>query len=114
WKGVCHVYVDAAADLDMARRIVVNGKAQSCATCNATECLLVHRDVAGRFLPLVAKDLAAAGVVVRADEAAWGQEFLDLVLALRTVASIDEALDHIARFGTNHTEAIVTRDEAAA
>jgi glutamate-5-semialdehyde dehydrogenase len=114
WKGVCHVYVDAAADLDMARRIVVNGKAQNCATCNATECLLVHRDAAGAFLPLVAKDLAAHGVVIRGDEAAWGEEFLDLVLAVRTVASLDEALDHIARYGTNHTEAIVTRDDAAA
>jgi glutamate-5-semialdehyde dehydrogenase len=114
WKGVCHVYVDRDADLDMARRIVVNGKAQNCATCNATECLLVHRDVAERFLPLVARDLAAAGVVVRADEAAWGVEFLDLVLALRVVGSLDEALDHIARYGSNHTEAIVTRDDAAA
>lgn len=114
WKGVCHVYVDAAADLDMARRIVVNGKAQNCATCNATECLLVHRAVERDFLPLVTRDLAAHGVVIRADEAAWGQEFLDLVLAVRTVGSLDEALDHIARYGSNHTEAIVTRDEAAA
>ncbi len=114
WKGVCHVYVDAAADLDMARRIVVNGKVQNPATCNATECLLVHRDVAERFLPAVARDLAAHGVAIRGDEAAYGQEFLDLVLAVRVVGSLDEALAHIARYGTNHTEAIVTADESAA
>jgi glutamate-5-semialdehyde dehydrogenase len=114
WKGVCHVYVDAAADLAMARRIVVNGKVQNCATCNATECLLVHRAVAADFVPLVTRDLAAHGVVIRGDEAAFGAEFLDLVIALRIVDSLDEALDHIARYGSNHTEAIVTRDEAAA
>jgi glutamate-5-semialdehyde dehydrogenase len=114
WKGVCHVFVDRAADLEMARRIVVNGKVQNCATCNATECLLVHCDVAEAFVPVVTRDLAAHGVVIRADEAAYGEEFLDLVLALRIVGSLDEALDHIARYGTNHTESIVTRDEAAA
>jgi glutamate-5-semialdehyde dehydrogenase len=114
WKGVCHVYVDASADLDMARRIVVNGKVSNPATCNATECLLVHCAVADRFLPVLARDLAAHGVLVRSDEAAFGQEFLDLVLAVRVVRSLDEALDHIARYGTNHTESIVARDEAAA
>lgn len=114
FKGVCHVYVDAAADLDMARRIVLNGKTQNPATCNATECLLVHRAVADALLPPLRRDLEAAGVRVREDEAAYGVEFLDLVLAVRIVDSLEAAIDHIARYGSNHTEAIVTKDEAAA
>jgi glutamate-5-semialdehyde dehydrogenase len=113
-RGVCHVYVDEAADLDMARRIVVDGKTSNPATCNATECVLVHRRVADAFLPALEADLAKAGVKVRRDEDAFGKEFLDLILALRVVGSVDQALDHIARYGSRHTEAIVTRDDATA
>jgi glutamate-5-semialdehyde dehydrogenase len=125
--GNCHVYVDAAADLDMARAIVVNAKAQRPSVCNAAETLLVHADVAEQFLPVVASDLTAAGVALRGDDRAqrlagadaateedWDTEFLDLVLAVRVVDSLDDALAHIARHGTLHTEAIVTRDRDAA
>jgi len=122
--GNCHVYVDAGADLDTALAILVNGKMQRPGVCNATEALLVHRDVAGRFLPAAAA--ALAGVELRGDaeavallgpdateitdEAEWGREYLDLVLKAKVVRSVDEAIDHIARFGTGHTEVIVTRD----
>ncbi len=109
-RGVCHVYVDAAADLEMARRIIVDGKTSNPATCNATECALVHAAVADTFVPELEKSLTGAGVTIRRDEAAWGIEFLDLVIAIRVVASFEEALDHIARYGSRHTESIVTRD----
>jgi glutamate-5-semialdehyde dehydrogenase len=112
-RGVCHVYVDASADLERARRIILDGKTSNPATCNATECALVHEAVAADLLPALERDCAAAGVAVRRDEAAWGEEFLDLVLAVRVVASLDEALAHIARHGSRHTEAIVARDDAA-
>ena len=124
--GNCHVYVDAAADLDMARAIVVNAKTQRPSVCNAAETLLVHADVAERFLPALAADLD--GVELVGDDAAcrllpgasaateedWANEFLDLKLAVRVVASLDEAIDHIARYGTGHSEAIVTTDLLAA
>ncbi len=125
--GNCHVYVDAAADLDMAERIVVNAKTQRPSVCNAAETLLVHADVAPTFLPRVAA--ALDGVELRADERAaaligavavpatesdWGTEFLDLVLAVGVVDSIGAAIDHIARHGSGHSEAIVTGDIAAA
>jgi glutamate-5-semialdehyde dehydrogenase len=128
--GNCHVYVDAGADLSMAADIVVNAKAQRPSVCNAAETLLVHRSVAEAFLPAVADRLADAGVSLAGDTATrtllgiesvavageddWANEYLDLKLAVRVVASIDEALDHIARYGTGHSEAIVTRDLAAA
>jgi len=124
--GNCHVYVDAAADLDVARRIVVNAKTQRPSVCNAAETLLVHADVAAAFLPLVAPELD--GVELRADPAAkallpgavdatdadWDTEFLDLVLAVRVVPSLDEAIEHVTRHGSGHSEAIVTADVAAA
>ena len=122
--GNCHVYVDAGADLDMALAILVNGKTQRPGVCNATEALLVHRDVAPRFLPAAAS--AMAGVELRGDAEAvgllgpgaveitdpeeWGREYLDLVLKAKVVGSLDEAVVHIARHGTGHTEVIVTRD----
>ncbi len=125
YKGVCHVYVDQGADLDKALEIVFNAKVQRCGVCNALECLLVHANEAAAFLPAVAARLGAAGVRFRAcpvslpllgkaaqaarDED-WGCEFLDLVLAVRVVADLDQALEHIAVNGSNHTEAIVTRD----
>jgi glutamate-5-semialdehyde dehydrogenase len=124
--GNCHVYVDAAADLDMARRIVVNAKTQRPSVCNAAETLLVHRSVAERFL----RDLAPllADVELRADDRAhellpgairatdddWGTEFLDLVLAVKVVDDLDEAIEHVTRHGSGHSEAIVTADLATA
>ncbi|MBX6423021.1 glutamate-5-semialdehyde dehydrogenase [Thermosulfurimonas sp. F29] len=124
YKGVCHVYVDKYADLDMARRIAVNAKVQRPGVCNAMETLLVHRDVAGKFLPVVGEDFKNYGVELRgcpetrklipwareATEEDWEAEYLDLILAVRVVSSMEEALDHIARYGSNHTETIVTED----
>ncbi|MBA2281019.1 MAG: glutamate-5-semialdehyde dehydrogenase [Acidimicrobiia bacterium] len=124
--GNCHVYVDEAADLEMAGRIVVNAKTQRPSVCNAAETLLVHTAVAERFLPAAATLLH--GVELRADERAasllpgavtatdgdWDTEFLDLVLAVKVVGSIDEAIDHVDRHGSGHSEAIVTNDVVAA
>jgi glutamate-5-semialdehyde dehydrogenase len=132
YKGVCHVYVHEAADLDMAARITVNAKASRPGVCNAAECLLVDRAVAERFLPAVGRALAdkkvelrgcpttvamlsRAGVPVKpAAENDYGQEFLDLILAVRVVKDLDAALAHVARYGSEHTEAIVTGDTAVA
>ena len=126
--GNCHVYVDASADLDMAAAIVVNAKTQRPSVCNAAESLLVHRDVAATFLPLVAGRLD--GVELRGDPATadilgpdrvgpateddYGREFLDLILSVRVVDSLDDAIAHIRRYSSGHTEAIVTRDLLAA
>jgi glutamate-5-semialdehyde dehydrogenase len=118
--GDCHVYVDASADLDMALSILVNGKTQRPSVCNATESLVVHRDVAAGFLPRAVE--ALAGVRIVGDDAAralapsigpatdedWGKEYLDLVLSVRVVEDLDQAIDHIRRYGSGHTEAIVT------
>lgn len=125
-RGVCHVYVDRAADLDMAVRIVVNSKAQNPSVCNAAEALLVDVAIRAEFLPKVVRALLEAGVEVRGDaafvstdsrviparESDWGVEFLAPILAARVVAGFDEALAHIARHGSRHTEVIVTRDTA--
>ncbi len=127
-KGVNHLYVDDGADLDMAVRVATNAKAQRPATCNALEKVLVHQAVAGEFLPRLAQAMAEAGVELRgcprtrehlphvrpATEEDWEAEYLDLVLAVKVVDSMDEALDHIARYGSRHTEAIATRDHARA
>ena len=124
YKGVCHVYVDEGADLAMAEEISFNSKVQRPGVCNAMETLLVHRSEAERFLPAMARRFAAAGVelrgcpesqrivpgIVPATDADWPAEFLDLILAVKVVADLGEAVDHIAAFGSNHTEAIVTRD----
>jgi glutamate-5-semialdehyde dehydrogenase len=126
--GNCHVYVDAAADLDMARSIVVNAKVQRPGVCNAAETLLVHESIAEPFLADVAKALIAEGVELRGDQRSrdlvpemlaateddWVTEFLDLIMAVRVVSDIDTAIDHIRRYGTGHTEAIVTEDRGAA
>lgn len=123
-KGVCHVYVDKAADLDMAERIVFNAKVQRPGVCNATETLLVHKDVAEQFLPRASAKLREARVELRAcersravvkdmkpaTEADWYEEYLDLILAVKVVGGFDEAVDHIAKYGSSHTEAIVTND----
>ena len=126
--GNCHVYVDAAADLAMAADIVVNAKTQRPSVCNAAESLLVHTSVAAEFLPLVAERLdgvelvgdeavrSALGAdrVAAATEDDWAHEFLDLKLAVRVVPGIDDAIAHIARYGSGHSEAIVTGDLRAA
>ena len=127
--GNCHVYVDASANLDWAEQIIVNSKVQRPGVCNAAETLLVHRDVAEAFLPRAVRALSADGVELRADaqakalagvdaavtdasEADWDTEFLDLILAVKVVDSVDEAIDHINLHGTGHSEAIVTGDDA--
>jgi glutamate-5-semialdehyde dehydrogenase len=128
YKGVCHVYVDRAADIEMARRITVNAKCQRPGVCNAAEKLLVHEGIAERFLPLVAKDLQDAGCELRGDERTrglvpwakpaaeddWYAEYLDLILAVKVVSSLEEAVRHIAKYGSAHSDAIVTSDDAAA
>jgi glutamate-5-semialdehyde dehydrogenase len=125
--GVCHTYVDRDADLDMAVRIAYDAKCQYPAVCNAMETLLVHNNVAGDFLPRMAVRYAEAGVELRGDEAArqivkanaateqdWGREYNDLILAVKVVGSLDEAIEHINRYGSHHTDAIITGNEANA
>jgi glutamate-5-semialdehyde dehydrogenase len=122
------VYVDADADLDMAERIVVNAKTQRPSVCNAAESLLVHEAVAEEFWPRIVKALAAEGVTVHGDDAVrrlaggvvpaddedYRREYLELDISARTVGSLDDAVDHIRRYGSGHTEAIVTRSQDAA
>jgi len=128
YMGNCHVYVDRAADLAMAERIVVNSKCQRTGVCNAAESLLVHQEIASAFLPKAAATLQSKGVELRgcpatralvpnaklATDADHAAEFLNLILSVKVVQSLDDALDHIARFGSQHTETIVTNDLAAA
>jgi glutamate-5-semialdehyde dehydrogenase len=111
--GNCHVYVDASADEAKAVAIAVNAKVQRPGVCNAAETLLVHRDRAG-LVPALVEALEGEGVEVLEGEEAWATEFLDLKIALRVVDDLDQALDHIARYGTGHSEAIVTEDDVAA
>ncbi|RMG60761.1 MAG: glutamate-5-semialdehyde dehydrogenase [Deltaproteobacteria bacterium] len=122
YKGVCHVYVDRDANLDQAVAIAVNSKTQRPGVCNAMETLLVHRDVAEAFLPRVGEELKSAGVEIRgcaetrkhlpwakeATEEDWYEEYLDLILAVRVVSDMDDAINHIRTYGSLHTEAIVT------
>jgi len=131
--GVCHTYVDLSADLEKAVAIVYNAKVQRPTVCNALDTILVHADVAKKYLPMVAAELGKAGVEMRCDERAfkilkpfpslkvvsatekdWGKEFLALVAAVRVVDSLEEALGHIERYGSGHSEAIVTDDYSAA
>jgi glutamate-5-semialdehyde dehydrogenase len=129
YDGICHVYVDRAADLAMAERIIVNAKAQRPGVCNAAETLLVHETIAAAFLPSCAEALAAKGVELRGDERArqilgkgvkpateddWRTEYLDLILSVRVVPDIAAAIEHIERFGSHHTDTIVTEDPEAA
>ena len=122
--GVCHVYVDATADPAMAEAICINAKAQRPSTCNAMETLLIHQSIARTLLPKLAAGLESAHVEIRgcpktcqlipeakpASEQDYGKEFLDLILAVKIVKNIDEAMEHIAQYGSRHTEAIVTSD----
>jgi glutamate-5-semialdehyde dehydrogenase len=124
YKGVCHVFVDASADLGMAESICFNAKVQRPGVCNAMEALLVHREIAPQFLPPMAEKFIAAGVELRgcpetrrflpsikaAIKDDWGKEFLDLILAVRVVGRLEEAIDHIIRYGSSHTDSIVTQD----
>jgi glutamate-5-semialdehyde dehydrogenase len=124
YKGVCHVFVDASADRKMAERICYNAKVQRPGVCNAMETLLVHRKIAPSFLPPMAEKFKAAGVELRgcpqtrkilrsispAREEDWSAEYLDLILAVRVVEDLDEAVRHIIRYGSSHTDSIVTRD----
>lgn len=124
YKGVCHVFVDASADPEMAREIAYNAKVQRPGVCNAMETLLVHRRIAPAFLPPLAEKFKAAGVELRgcpetrrilkgvkeASEEDWSAEYLDLILAVRVVDDLDQAVQHIIRYGSSHTEAIVTQD----
>lgn len=122
--GNCHVYVDASADLMMALDIVFNSKTQRIGVCNACESLLVHRKIAEEFLPMLKKRLDEKNVEIRADEDAcgivpefvpateedWGKEYLDYILSLKIVDSVDEAISHINTYNTGHSESIVTSD----
>ncbi len=128
YHGVCHVFVDRDADFDMAERIIVNAKCQRPGVCNAMETLLVDRPVAAAFLPRIARALEARGVELRGDaasralvpsmheatEADWTAEYLDLILSIRVVDGLDEAVEHLHRYGSQHSDTIVTRNAAAA
>lgn len=124
YKGVCHIFVDESADLEMAEKVCFNAKVQRPGVCNAMETLLVHRDIAMEFLPRIGKAYQEAGVELRgceetrriiphakpATEEDWYAEYLDLILAVKVVDGIDEAIAHIAKYGSLHTESIITKD----
>ena len=124
YKGVCHIYVDDSADLPLAEEVCFNAKVQRPSVCNAMETLLVHKVIAPAFLPPMAERFLRAGVEIRgcprtceilpgvkaAVEADWPAEFSDLILAVKVVSSMDEAMDHIEKYGSNHTDAIITND----
>ena len=131
--GVCHTYVDKSADLNKAVAIAYNAKVQRPTVCNALDTLLVHTEIAPRYLPLIAREWAKAGVEMHCDKRAlsilgpvaslklvtakaddWGKEFLALIAAIKIIDSLDEALEHIERYGSGHSEAIVAEDKAAA
>ena len=128
--GICHTYVDRTADLEKAVAIAFNAKVQRPTVCNALDCLLVHSEIADRYLPMIATEWAKAGVEMRCDERAlkilsnfkafpatdsdWGKEFLALIAAVRVVDSMDEAMEHIACYNSGHSEAIITEDYSTA
>jgi len=128
YKGVCHIFIDSSADLQMAGDIVMNAKVQRPGVCNSLETLLIHREVAASFLPVIGKRLVDAGVELRgcpetqailptvtpAVEADWPAEYLDLILAVKVVSDLDAALDHIATYSSLHTESIITANYANA
>ncbi len=125
-EGLCHTYVDASADVPMAVKVTVDAKTQALAVCNATETLLVHRDIAAAFLPPCADALKEKGVELRGDERAraiidcaeaqdsdWAAEYLDAILSIKIVDSLEEAAAHINRYGSHHTDAIIAQDQSA-
>jgi glutamate-5-semialdehyde dehydrogenase len=127
-EGLCHTYVDGAAEREMARRIVLNAKMRRTGVCGATETLLVDRRVAASHLPAILDDLARAGCALRGDaetraldarvapasEADWSTEYLDAILSIKVVGGVGEAIAHVNRYGSHHTDAIVTEDAEAA
>jgi glutamate-5-semialdehyde dehydrogenase len=130
-KGLCHTYVDKAADVNMAVKVVFNAKVQRPGVCNATESLLVHREIAAKALPLIAQKLVSAGVELRADDEAvkilsgmknvrkaaekdWSTEYLDLCLSVKIVGSLEDVIEHINKYGSGHSDSIITNDAAAA
>jgi glutamate-5-semialdehyde dehydrogenase len=128
YKGVCHVYVDEFADPDMARGVCLNSKLQRPGTCNAMETMLVHEKISGTFLPDIYKEMSDAGVELRgceksrkivpeikqADEEDWSTEYLEKILSVKVVSSIDDAIEHISVYGSSHSDAIITEDESNA
>ncbi len=129
YKGVCHIYVDQDCEIPEAMDIIKNSKVQKPAACNSVECVLVHEDIAQEILPSLGTLLSASGVTLKgcpravpllgakavaADFNDWGMEYLDLILCVKVVSNQDEAQDHIARYGSNHSEVILTRDHARA
>jgi glutamate-5-semialdehyde dehydrogenase len=128
YKGVCHVYVDKDADMEKALKIVINAKTQRPGVCNAMETLLVHKEIADKFLPVAGRELIKRGVEIRgceetrriipeaktATEQDWYEEYLALILAVRVVNSIDEAIEHIRIYGSEHTDSIVTENYSTA
>ena len=126
--GVCHVYVDKEADIDMAASIIHNAKTSRPSVCNACECMLIHREIAEKALPQIAKRLSSHSVTIYGDEdtksilpealpakeSDWGREFLSLSIACKVVKDMNEAMEHIRKYGTGHSEAIVTEDKEAA
>ncbi len=124
YKGVCHIFVDRSADPLKATPVIMNSKTQRPGVCNALEGLLIHRDIAVSYLPVIAQELSSAGVELRgcpesvaltplikpALPSDWGTEFLDLILSVRVVGSLDEAMNHMAEYGSQHTEVIITED----
>ncbi len=128
--GNCHIFVDATADFDMADRIVINAKTQRPSVCNAAEKLLVHQSVAAEYIPRIVKKLIDAGVEVRGDGKAralaqgqpvslapdqdWYEEYLRLCMAIAVVANVDDAIAHINKFSTKHSDSIITADESNA
>jgi len=127
-EGICHIYIDKDADLDKARAVTLNAKMRRTGICGAAETLLVHKDIAAAMLPLIAADLTAAGCVLRgdkmarslvpdmqiADETDWHTEYLDAILAVRVVDSLDRVISHIASYGSGHTESIITESDQTA
>ena len=132
YDGICHVFVDRDADLEMAESIVINSKTQKPSVCNALETLLIDDDIAAEFAPRIARKLDEAGVELRGDSAFnifadqsgvttsvateedWKTEYLDYILAVKTVAGVDEAIEHISKYGSGHSDSIVTRNEDTA
>ncbi|MCM8530620.1 MAG: glutamate-5-semialdehyde dehydrogenase [Lentisphaeraceae bacterium] len=128
YKGVCHVYVDKAADLEMAKNIIVNGKCQRPGVCNAVETIIIHKEIASEFAEIIGTEMINRGVELRGDEefcklvssavnateADWHEEYLDLILSVKVVEDIDAAIDHIAEYGSGHSDAIVTADKMSA
>ena len=128
-SGVCHIYVDRAADPEMAAKIIENAKTSRPSVCNAAECMLIHREIAPRVLPLIAQRLAEKHTQIRGDrevmeilgdravpatEEDWGREYLDYIMAARIVGSLEEAIEYVYQYSTGHSECIVTEDPAAA